>query len=216
VLLQQTPVRSGGATVTEHPTGASGRNGAEHLGAGLYRCGVCPSATPLRVQLVRQRPVYRCPVAPHVVRSAALVDRQVVTAVVTRLSGPGAVALLTRSGLDHDVGSLRTEAASIHETLNRMAADTAVGLLDRDQLIAATAAGRTRLDAIEKAIRTAEPAASLAALAGSTDVTAAWRRLPIEEQRRVLSALVLVTVAPARRRGPGRGLDPPAVWITWR
>lgn len=218
VLLQGAPVQDTGPAVTaaDHSNGGLGREVRGHLGDGLYRCGVCTAGTALRVQMTRQRPVYRCPVAPHVARSVALVDRQVVGAVVARLSSPGAVGLLTRSGTDDAgaVDSLRTEAASIRAALNRMAADTALGLLDHDQLLAATAAGRGRLDAIEEAIRMAEPAPSLAALVGSADVAAAWRRLSAADQRRVLAALMVVTVAPAGRQV--RGLHPPAVWITWR
>jgi hypothetical protein len=204
VLAQQPPVRSADAA-TDPPS---------HLGTGMYRCGVCPAGTPLHVHTSGRRAVYRCPVAPHLVRSVALVDRQVVGAVVARLSGPGAVGLLTRSPPNTAVDALRIEAAAIREALSRMAADTAIGLLDHDQLLAATAAGRARLDTIDEAIRWAEPAPSLAALIGSADVASTWRQLPMSEQRRILAALVVVTVAPTARRV--RGLNPPAVWIAWR
>ncbi len=51
--------------------------------------------------------------------------------------------------------ALRSEAAAIRTNLNELAADKALGLIDRAQLLAATHRGRTRLGEIETALRNA-------------------------------------------------------------
>lgn len=160
--------------------------------------------------------VYRCTPqtrdgrpGPHVTRKAAPVDAWISGRVIERLSRADAVKLLAAPKVRIDVGALREEAAAIRRNLDELAADRALGLVTRAQMIAATERGNARLDQISAALRDAGREDVLAPLIAADDVDAAWDELDLSVQRAVVTALFDVVLMPA---GQGsRKFDPDTI-----
>jgi hypothetical protein len=112
-----------------------------------------------------------------------------------------------------DVKGPRTEAAAIRTNLNELAADKALGLISRAQLITATTKGHARLAAIEAELQNAIVESPLSPLIDAADIETVWDDLPLSHQRLVVDHLVTVRILPATRRGSG--FDPASVDITW-
>jgi hypothetical protein len=78
-------------------------------------------------------------VGGHVARLAAPVEDFIERLVIARLSRPDAADLVTVPAGGPDVAALREEAAAIRHNLEEMAADRALSLMTRAQMLAATA-----------------------------------------------------------------------------
>ncbi len=160
--------------------------------------------------------VYRCnPVTrgdrpgPHATVRAEPVTAHV-EAVITGVLAEHAADLVTPQR--PDLAPLRTEAAAIRANLDEMAADRALGLMSRSQMIAATQRGHARLDAIAAHLAEAASESVLAPFAAAQNARAVWDGLDLPRQRRVLAALATVTLHPA---GQGaRVFNPDTVQIT--
>lgn len=196
------------------------------LGTNIYLCGICKppphggedDATDMvRVHMFVRRgtraPRYQCKELGHATRNVEYTDKLVVGTVLARLGQPDAVDLLVPAKPDVDVAALRGEAAAIRTNLNELAADKALGLIDRAQLIAATTKGRARLAAIEEQLQNAIVDSPLTPLIEAEDIRAVWDELPLSHQRLVVDHLVTVRILTARRGG--RGFDPASIGITW-
>jgi site-specific DNA recombinase len=184
------------------------------LGTNIYTCGLCTPRVGMRVQGAGRHPAYRCPERNHVVRAVKHVDKLVVGSIIARLSQPDAIDLIKPASPGIDVAALHTEATAIRTNLNQMAADKALGLIDRAQLLAGTQKGKARLAAIDEQLETATVDSPLAPLVGADDVAAAWAELPLSHQRLVLDTLLTVRILPSGRKG--RGFDPATVEIRWK
>jgi site-specific DNA recombinase len=150
------------------------------------------------------RHVYRCQPAsrgdrpgPHAQQGAANVDAYIEAVIVERLSRPDIADLVTPKR--PDLSPLRTEAASIRRNLDELAADRVLGLVSREQMIAATQRGTARLDEISAELAAAASESALAPFAAAESAQAAWDALGRERRRAVISALCEVTVRPAGR-----------------
>ncbi len=166
--------------------------------------------------------IYRC--APpgrnmtftggHVARRAAPVEEFVERAVIARLSRPDAVGLLAPQEHGPDVAGLREESAAIRASLEEMAADRAVGLISRAQMIAATQRGTTRLGEIENELTEAARETVLAPLVAAHSAATVWEDLDLARKRAVIKTLMsLRLLSPGK--GTRRGFDPATVQITW-
>ncbi|MGH3304371.1 MAG: recombinase family protein [Streptosporangiaceae bacterium] len=166
--------------------------------------------------------IYRC--APpgrstsftggHVARRAAPVEDFIERAVIARLSRPDAADLLAPQEHGPDVAGLREEAAAIRATLQEMAADRALGLITRAQMIAATQRGNSRLGEIENALAEAARENVLAPLVAAHSAATAWEDLDLARKRAVIKTLMSITLG-SPGRGTRRGFDPATVQITW-
>ncbi|MGH3736610.1 MAG: recombinase family protein [Micromonosporaceae bacterium] len=190
---------------------------AKWLGTNLYLCGICTDEAlthlvHVHVKAGGREPRYRCKENGHLARAVHYVDRYVTGAVLARLAEPDAADLLVPAKPEVDVAGLRAEAKAIRNNLNDLAADKAMGLIDRAQLLAGTTAGKARLNEIETQLRDATVDSPLAPLLDAEDIKAAWDALGLAHQRLVVAALVTVRILPGRR---GRGFDPATVAITW-
>ncbi len=160
--------------------------------------------------------VYRCNPAtrgdqpgPHATVRAEPVTAHV-EAVITGVLAEHAADLVTPKR--PDLAPLRTEAAAIRANLDEMAADRALGLVSRSQMIAATQRGNARLDAIAAQLAEAASESVLAPFAAADNARAVWDSLDLPRQRRVIAALATVTLHPA---GQGtRTFNPDTVQIT--
>jgi hypothetical protein len=142
-------------------------------------------------------------------------DQYVVGAILARLARPDAVDLLVPAKPDVDVAALRAEAKAIRSNLNELAADKALAVIDRGQLITGTTKGKARLADIEAQLQTAVVDSPLTPLIDADDIQAAWDALRLSHQRLVVQAMVTMRILPTSTRG-GRGFDPSRVENTWK
>ena len=188
-------------------------------GLALCPCGNVVTGMPSHTG----QPIYRCAPTtrnraysgPHVARQAVPVEEFITRLVVARLSRADAADLIAAPEDGPDVGSLREEAAAIRRNLEEMAADRALGLITRPQLLAATGRANIRLDEIGTELEHAARENVLAPLVAAENAAAAWADLDISRQRAVIKTLMSVTL-----HSPGRGarlpFDPATVEVTWR
>ena len=167
--------------------------------------------------------IYRC--APgtrnraypgsHVARQAVPVEEFVTKLVVGRLSRADAADLVADSEGGPDVVGLREEAAAIRRNLEEMAADRALGLITRPQMLAATGRANIRLEEIGAELEHAAQENVLAPLVAAENAAAVWADLDISRQRAIIKTLMAVAL-----HSPGRGarlpFDPATVRVTWR
>jgi site-specific DNA recombinase len=185
--------------------------GVRTLLGGLARCRCGNIITGSRSY--QGNAVYRCnPVTrgdrpgPHATVRAEPVTAHV-EAVLTGVLAEHAADLVTPQR--PDLAPLRAEAAAIRANLDEMAADRALGLMSRSQMIAATQRGNARLEAIAAQLAEAASESVLAPFAAADNARAVWDGLELPRQRRVLAALCTVTLHPA---GQGsRTFDPDTV-----
>src|SRR5260370_44165 len=138
--------------VTAHPAegpAVAGPGAALLGGVALCPCGRVVSGGPSH----RGHGVSRCSMPTgdrswpgvHVARQAEPVEDFITRLVVGRLSRPDAADLVAVSESGPDVVALREEAAAIRRNLEEMAADRALGLISRPQMLAATEPAHIRL-----------------------------------------------------------------------
>jgi site-specific DNA recombinase len=195
------------------------------LGSGIYLCGKCraimrisTAGTAVRVNGTRKRsPIYRCSVTAHVSRDAAKLDTYVEDVLIVRLSQPDAADLVRPPDAQIDTAQLRSRAAAIRDNMASLARDRALGLISRDEQLAARAAADQVLAEIDEQLSTAFVDSPAQPLIDADDVEAAWEAMPMGVKRSVLRSLVTVTVnsvARGRRKG-GIYFDESAVDIQW-
>ena len=152
---------------------------------------------------------------PHAARQAVPVEEFITRVVVGRLSRADAADLVADSEGGPDVVALREEGAAIRRNLEEMAADRALGLITRPQMLAATGRANLRLDEIGGELEHAARENVLAPLVAAENAAAVWADLDISRQRAVIKTLMSVTL-----HSPGRGarlpFDPATVTVTWK
>jgi site-specific DNA recombinase len=160
------------------------------------------------------RQIYRCDPqtrgdrpGPHCQQMTAGVDKYVSEVIIARLSRPDLADLCAPRR--PDLTPLHREAASIRRNLDEMAGDRALGLVTREQMIAATKRGGDRLTEIEAQLAASASTSALAPFAGAGDALAVWDGLDRERRRAVIAALTAVTLHPAGRGA--RVFDPDTV-----
>jgi DNA invertase Pin-like site-specific DNA recombinase len=188
------------------------------LGSNIFQCGLCSDRNPAAPagMFVRYAgdPTYVCKRMAHLRRSVKYVDKLVEGTILARLAQPDAADLLTPVKPEVDVAALRTEAKAIRTSLKELAADRALGLIDRDQLIAGTERGKARLDEIDTLLRTAAVDSPMQPLINAEDIRNAWHRLGLSHQRLVVQTLVTVRILPTGRGS--RIFDPSRIEIIWK
>lgn len=189
------------------------------LGSGLFGCGPCElngTVSKVSVTLARKSPRYRCRAANHLARDAMAVNRYVEAALLERLSQPDAVDLLMPPRPDVDVTRLRARAAAIRHNLMELAEDRALGLIDREAMLAASRVAKREQVKIEAALAEATIATPLGPLVNVNDVEAEWNRpdFPMGSKRAILDAVMTVTILRTSRAG--RTFDPDAIHIEWK
>jgi hypothetical protein len=150
----------------------------------------------------------------HVARQAEPVEEFIEKLVIERLSRADAADLVAVQEGGPDVVALREEAA-IRRNLEEMAADRALGLITRPQLLAATGRANIRLDEIGTELDHAARENVLAPLVAAQNAAAVWADLDLSRQRAVIKTLMTVTLH-SPGRGARRPFDPATVTVTWR
>jgi len=191
----------------------------KYLGTTLFKCGLCTDAefsqpVGVEVTLGGRAPRYKCKNEAHLTRNVAHTDKLVVATILARLSRDDATELLTPARPEIDMEGLRAESAAIRKNLNEMAADQILGKVTKEQLHAATAIGKGRLDEIASTLNNAVVDSPLKDLIGVDDIEAAWESLTLAHQRLIVDTLITVRILPVGHRG--RGFDPASVEIRFK
>ena len=142
-------------------------------------------------------------------------ERFIAKLALGRLSSPDAADLIPESDGGADVAALREEAAAIRRSLEELAADRAVGLIDRAQMLAATTRANGRLEAIDAELDSAAKENVLAPLIAAENATVLWEDLDLSRKRAAIKALMSITL-PSLEMGTRRAFDPATVSIMWR
>jgi hypothetical protein len=148
-------------------------------------------------------------------REGAPCDDYVERVIIERLSRDDAAFLLRKPGpAGPDVAQLREEYTAIRANLDELAADRAMGVIDRSQMIKATERGRARMAEIDAQIAGAAQTDVLAGLAGGPDARQAWENLDLSRKRAVIKALMTVTLL-SPGKGNRREFDPSTIDVSW-
>jgi site-specific DNA recombinase len=187
-------------------------------GLALCPCGNVVTGQPNH----RAQRVYRCTQATrnrdwpggHVARQAVPAEEFIEKLVVARLSRADAADLVAVEETGVDVAALREEGAAIRRNLEEMAADRAVGLITRAQMLAATERASARLEEISTELDRAAQENVLAPLVAAENAADVWEELDLSRKRAVIKTLMSITLySPGRgARGP---FDPATVTVTW-
>jgi site-specific DNA recombinase len=167
--------------------------------------------------------IYRCTPATrnrvyaggHVARQAAPIEDFIEKLVIARLSRPDAADLIAVPEGGPDVAALRQEAAAIRRNLEEMAADRALGMIDRSQMLAATKRANLRLAEIGTELEAAARENVLTPLVATGNAASAWEGLDLSRKRAVISTLMTITLC-SPGRGARRAFDPGTVQVRWR
>ncbi len=96
-----------------------------------------------------------------------------------------------------------------------MAADRALGLITRPQLLAATGRANLRLEEIGAELEHAARENVLAPLVAAENAAEVWEALDLSRKRAVIKTLMSITLH-SPGRGARRPFDPATVAVTWR
>ena len=183
--------------------------GVRTLLGGLARCpcGNVVSGMPNH----RAQRVYRCQPPTrnrewdggHVARQAGPVEDFIDKLVIARLSREDAALLVAVPEGGPDVGALREESAAIRTNLEEMAADRALGLITRAQMLAATERASLRLAEIEAELEHAARENVLAPLVAAENAAAVWANLDLSRKRAVIKTLMTITLLSRARARDG-------------
>jgi hypothetical protein len=197
-------------------TTSGGSTARKHLGASLYRCGVCDAEgldtsvrTAYRGAGAR---IYVCQRSKHLTRLADPIDELVTAVVESRLARPDVAELLTAE--DPELAGLHDQAAAVRARIRRIEADYGDGEIGARVMREQIDRQRAELTGIERRMAALTRSSRLAAVAGAADPVHAWRDLDVPARQAVVDALVRVVLLPGR---PGRApFDPETVRIEWR
>jgi site-specific DNA recombinase len=134
--------------------------------------------------------------------------------VIARLSAPDAADLVAVPQGGPDVAGLREEAAAIRRNLEEMAADRALGLMTRAQMVAGTEAANRRLGEIGAELEEAARENVLAPLVAAENAADVWVSLDLARKRAIIKTLMSITLL-SPGKGARRRFDPATVQITW-
>ena len=149
--------------------------GVRTLLGGLARCPCGNVVTGMPSHIGHH--IYRCAPATrnhayaggHVARQAAPVEDFIERIVIARTVRADPADLVGRPEREVDVAGLREKAAAVHANLEEMAADQALGLLTRAQMLAATERGNARLEEIADELADAPRESVLAPLLAASN-----------------------------------------------
>ncbi|MDQ4490710.1 recombinase family protein [Sinomonas sp. ASV486] len=180
------------------------------LGGGLFRCGVCgarvrSAATSGTGRTVRR--IYRCSTGPHLTRDMPQTDAYVNAVIAARLRAPDVrERILTRRSQQRphraDLEKLRADLRGYRERLSGLGDDYALGLLDGQQVHAATARLDGLIEDAEQKLSAAADGDVLSEAMNAADPGQWYLDAPVNRQRGMIDALATVTIEPAPRGRP--------------
>ena len=191
---------------------------------GGLRCARCGNVVAGGLSHTGHR-VYRCSMptrdrswpGEHVARQAEPVEEFITRLVTGRLARADAADLVMVPENGPDVVALREEATAIRKNLEEMAADRALGLITRPQMLAAMGRATTsRLDEIgAELLENAARENVLAPLVAAENAAMLWETLDRSRQRAIIKTLMGITLH-SPGRGARRPFDPATITVTWK
>lgn len=182
----------------------------KYLLSGIALCGRCGGSMRVLTAGGRQARAYGCTKCYKLRRKVESVDEVVVRVLLTRLATADGPRLL--GGNPAVLEEAQAEAAALTARLDLSADQFADGLITGAQLERITARLRPRIEAANARARVAAPTPELAEFVGP-GVVSAWSAASIEKKRKVIAALMTVTILPS---GPGVRFSPDQVKIHWK
>lgn len=176
------------------------------LGSSLYRCGVCGG--PVRTN----GPRYWCPEGGHVTRAMHSIDRLVLAVVAGRIARPDVADLLATS-TKSDADDHAKELSAIQARISRFESDYDAGLIDGRRYKAASAKAEAELSALRRKRASSVANSQVAALLSSPNPGDVFLSSPLDIQRAIIAALVIVTLHKALRGS--KRFDPETVTFEW-
>lgn len=185
---------------------------SKYLLSGIALCGKCGAkmfAAPVPAKGGGKRMVYRCFGGYCMQRSLPDIDSLVVDHVVGRLSMPDAAQLFVTGDT---TAELRRKSADLRDRRSLLVSLAAEGMVDAADVREQAGRLTGKIAEVEAAIAAADVYNPAAALSHAADVGKAWADLPLGTQRKIIRALLTVTILPA---GRGKDFDPDQVDIKW-
>ncbi|WP_139306848.1 recombinase family protein [Modestobacter sp. DSM 44400] len=194
-------------------TTSGGSTARKHLGASLYRCGVCEAegidSTVRTAYRQAGARIYVCTRTRHLARLAGPIDELVIAVIEGRLRRPDVADVLATE--DPELADLHEQAAAVRARIRRIEADYGDGEITarimREQIDRQSA----DLAGIERRVAALTRSSRLAAVAGAADPVTAWRDLDVPARQAVVDVLCTVTLLPAS--AGRRPFDPSTVRI---
>jgi DNA invertase Pin-like site-specific DNA recombinase len=209
-LISETDHRVLVAKLTD-PARRTARDGSvKHLLVGIAECGVC--GAPCRRVKNRGTPSYMCGTRFCVTRSQVPLDAFVTEVVITRLSRPDALVLLT-GPRDGDAAAAAEQARELRARLTSFYDQAADGRISPTGLARIEA---RLLEQIKATERRAHPRGlpSVVTDLASPDAAATWQSLSVPQRREVVRALLVPRILLS---GKGtRFFNPDRIEIVWR
>lgn len=168
---------------------------------------------------------YRCSnMAGHVYREAEPIERYIEDLIVARLARPDASQILKPDlSTGPDPAKVRSEIADLNERLRLLAEGFADGTIPVKAWQAGSQRAQAKIAELEASLPVSRATPALSALVTAEDVREAWRTLPVDSQREVVRALLVVRiVAPGTKENASLMVDgvkkanPETVKVTWR
>lgn len=187
-------------------TNRSGSTVRKHLGAGLYRCGVCREP-------VRTRSIYYSCKAGHLNRTRDAIDDFVRSLVVARLERKD--LRRRKKQADPEVKDAFSERiAQQRARIARAERDYDAEIIEGSDLARIRKAARAEIERLEAERLASGTGLVLGPILGVDDPVQAFLDAPMALQRTLIDTLMVVTL---RRTKQGKkGFDPESVEIAWK
>ncbi|WP_431240441.1 recombinase family protein [Mycolicibacterium aichiense] len=172
--------------------------GRKYLLSGIAICGACTHTLGSGITTTTKLPNYQCKHCHKVSRNAKKTDGLVIETVVGRLSEDDAVELVIDTTRE-DVAELQAQADALRAKIKAADDEYIDGIIDGRLLAARKEKLNAELTPIKVQLEDADRAEIFDGVIGADDVDLAFRELPLDRKRRIISALVTVTVNPTGR-----------------
>jgi site-specific DNA recombinase len=184
------------------------------LGSGLFLCARCDGRPVMSAWTTQGKRIYKCmPSTGGCSRSwrADRLDEFITSAVAGRLRDPGLAALLPKPEHANELPDLYVERTALKSRLESLASTWALGELTDEQLRAATATAKARLENVETKISLATATDPVLELLREDEPAAVWLSIPddqVERRQRIVRGLATVVLgaSPAGRAPWSPGL----------
>jgi DNA invertase Pin-like site-specific DNA recombinase len=169
------------------------------LGSNIYLCGLCGSPMKAAPHSQSKRHHYRCTDQAHLSIAVGPTDRYVAGVVAELLRDPRVVAAMTEP--DPHLEEWRAARVNATARLARFEADYESGLIDGVRFARLTAKAEADLIDLDERIAASVQRAQSSDVLAARDPGLAFLEAPLDVQRAVLRALLIVTIEPAAKRG---------------
>ncbi|GAA2172441.1 recombinase family protein [Agrococcus versicolor] len=200
-LVDEDTWRAVEAVLTDPARRKQRGNVTRWLGSGLFKCGKCGAG--MRPAPSKGTHLYRCTASAHLTIHAEQTDAYVLQVLAERVRDPRVQAAM-RPAQDDGVKADRARRRALSARLADFERDYQAGDITGRQLRQATEKAEAEVAAIDGRLAAAMQQSASASLFGAHDPGAALLEAPVDVQRAILAALLVVTIEPTETRGANR------------